>query len=267
MVDKTADVWVVESSKEFENNDIAPKKNIEIFPAAAAAQKTLPLVHKISFKDLTAVAAIHASAFPDAALTLLGREAVRRYYEWQMSDAHDAVILGATVENKLAGFCFGGVYRGAASGFLRRNRFYLAWRIASRPWMLGNPVFRRRLSSGKRIRQLCRLLLKNTEKINNGVLKTQKTKPKPEIKFAETETTAPRSYGILSLGVDKLSQGTGIGYALMNESEAIARARGFVQMDLWVHTDNWQAIRFYERLGWTRILKENTWRGEMRKIL
>ena len=42
------------------------------------------LVLNLDVKDLPAVASVHMAAFPKSALTMLGTEAVRRYYEWQL---------------------------------------------------------------------------------------------------------------------------------------------------------------------------------------
>jgi ribosomal protein S18 acetylase RimI-like enzyme len=51
----------------------------------------------------------------------------------------------------------------------------------------------------------------------------------------------------------------------MQACEAIARERGFAEMELTVATDNLQAIRFYEREGWSPITAAGVWRGRLRK--
>jgi ribosomal protein S18 acetylase RimI-like enzyme len=51
----------------------------------------------------------------------------------------------------------------------------------------------------------------------------------------------------------------------MAESERIALERGFRQMNLSVHPTNTQAVRFYERQGWERVLQDGVWKGQMRK--
>jgi hypothetical protein len=92
-----------------------------------------PLVEK----DLPAISAIHLAAFPKSALSRLGKGAVRRYYYWLLTGPHpDSFTIGAWQGEQLAGFCFGGKFRGALSGFLRKNRAYLAWRVLTHPWLI-----------------------------------------------------------------------------------------------------------------------------------
>jgi ribosomal protein S18 acetylase RimI-like enzyme len=38
-------------------------------------------------------------------------------------------------------------------------------------------------------------------------------------------------------------------------------------MNLSVNTENSQAIRFYEGLGWQKVLREGIWGGEMIRVL
>lgn len=199
--------------------------------------------------NLPAVAELHAAAFPDSALTMLGAECLRRYYEWQLVGPHDVLALGAFVDTELCGFCFGGTFRGATAGFLNRNRAYLSWRVLTHPWLATNPLFRDRLASGTRI--LKRIALQRS--------------PKP--KAAQAAFGAVKSFGILSIAVHPERQGLGLGRLLMKESEDAARRHGFNEMDLTVQTDNHQAIRFYESLDWKKVHREGAWRGKMRKAL
>jgi ribosomal protein S18 acetylase RimI-like enzyme len=200
-------------------------------------------VSSLAEVDLPAVAALHLRAFPQSALTALGREAVTRYYEWQFSGPHDVVALGAWVDADLAGFCFGGVFRGALSGFLRKNRSYLAVRVLTRPWLIANPIFREKAATA-------------TRALSPFIVRCGRS-PVP--------VRAPKSFGILAIAVCPQRQRLGIGSALMNACEVIARERGFDQMHLTVHPENRQAKAFYERLGWERIIQGRSWRGAMRK--
>jgi len=54
------------------------------------------------------------------------------------------------------------------------------------------------------------------------------------------------SYGILSIAIDPHYQGLGIGKMLMEHAEAIAREKGFCEMDLTVGPQNKRTIDFYE---------------------
>jgi ribosomal protein S18 acetylase RimI-like enzyme len=185
-------------------------------------------------------------AFPESALTMLGSEAVRRYYEWQLLGPHEISALCAYVNSELVGFCFGGIFRGAMSGFVRKNRTFLIAQVIAHPWLVTNPMFRDRLTLGTR------------------VLRSY-TRPRA------TEPSSARPtlnhFGILAIAVHPQRQGLGIGKLLMKATEDVARQRGFQEINLSVNPRNHQAVEFYERLNWKRLSKENVWKGQMKKSL
>jgi ribosomal protein S18 acetylase RimI-like enzyme len=199
--------------------------------------------------DLPRVSEIHLAAFPESALTMLGAEAVRRYYEWLLTGPHECFALGASVKTDIMGFYFAGVFRGAMSGFLRRNRAFLTGRILSRPWLSMNPLIRQRAAMGLRI-------LRRFGRQQAGTPSVAAPSAKPESLF-----------GILAIAVHPESHGQGIGRALMDEAERTARRRDFKEMQLTVEMSNHQAISFYEGLSWEKILDQGAWHGEMRKSL
>jgi ribosomal protein S18 acetylase RimI-like enzyme len=203
-------------------------------------------VRVLGQRDLPAIVRIHTLAFPGSALTALGAGAVRRYYEWQLTGPHDVSALGAFYGNEMAGFCFGGVFRGAMSGFLRKNRVYLAWLVLTHPWLVANPLFRDRLINGLKV-------LRRFSKPGRA------NQPKPNQKKPP--------FGILSIAVNPEFQGMGVGKVLMMESEIVAKLRGFDEMNLTVNPDNHQAIRFYGSLGWREVTRGSVWSGEMVKTL
>ncbi len=200
--------------------------------------------------DLPRVSEIHLAAFPDSALTMLGAEAVRRYYEWLLTGPHDCVALGASVKANMIGFCFAGVFRGAMSGFLRRNRAFLFGRILRRPQLGMNPLFRERATAGVRI------LRRFGRQPSNTPGSSDRPVAKPVSPF-----------GILAIAVHPDSNGQGIGKALMFEAEQTARRRDFKEMQLTVEMNNHRAVSFYESLNWTKTLHQGAWHGEMRKAL
>lgn len=206
-------------------------------------------IRDLTVQDLERVAVVHVLAFPDSALTKLGVEATRRYYAWQLTGPHECRAFGAFLDGELGGFCFGGIFRGALSGFLRTNRWFLIGRILTRPHLLLHSVVRARLFQTRRI--LPRL-------VRPGRAGNQSGKRIPK--------QTSRSFGILSIAVDPRCQGAGVGRALMEAAEAASREGAFSRMHLTVSPENIQAIRFYERLGWTRVAEEN-WQGRMMKSL
>jgi len=205
---------------------------------------------KLEAGDLPRVSEIHLAAFPKSALTMLGAEAVRRYYEWLLTGPHECLALGASVKADIRGFCFGGVFSGAMSGFLRRNRAFLFGRILSHPQLCMNPLFRNRATAGMRI------------------LRRFGRQPSSTLSSADHPASKPPSpFGILAIAVHPDSNGRGIGKALMFEAEQTARRRDFKEMQLTVEMNNHRAVSFYESLSWTKILDQGEWHGEMRKAL
>jgi ribosomal protein S18 acetylase RimI-like enzyme len=204
------------------------------------------IVRDLKTSDLGAVARVHIEGFPGSAITLLGQEAVRRYYDWQLVGPHQATALGALMDGEVVGFCFGGVFRGATSGFLRKNHRFLTWRVLTHPWLVTKPLFRERLFAGVR-------LVRKSFKRKSSV---------PKLKIS-----AASSFGILAIAVSPQCQGLGVGKLLMRESEQAALRLGFRTMNLTVHPDNAQAVRFYESLEWEKLTHEGVWKGSMRKPL
>lgn len=200
-------------------------------------------VRELRRDDLADVADVHIAAFRDSSMTSLGHEALRRYYRWLLEGPHRSTALGAFDRDRLVGYSFGGVFNGALTGFLRANRVFLAWRVATHPWLIANPLFR-----------------------DNIALALQLLRPR---RVASPSNQAePRPYGILSIAVDPARHGKGVGQALMRRNEQIARTTGFDRMILTVAPTNTQAIRFYERDGWQKLMVDGTWsKGAMTKRL
>jgi ribosomal protein S18 acetylase RimI-like enzyme len=202
-------------------------------------------IRLIEAEDLPVVTDIHMLAFPRAAMTSLGKEAVRRYYLWQMEGPNDLYATLAEVDGRVAGFSFGGHFRGATIGYLRRNRTFLILNALRKPWLLANPVF--------------------LEGVRKGLDQFRRKRGQPIPRKTAAE---PRRFGVLALAVHPAFQGRGIGHALMDDAEREARRLGVSRMHLTVHPDNTPAVRFYEIRGWHRTLDDRgRWAGYMIKDL
>ena len=203
------------------------------------------LIQPIGEADLFQVATIHRAAFTDSALTKLGQTAVCRYYEWQLTGPHELTALGAYIDRQMIGFCFGGVFQGALSGFLEKNKRFLIGRVLTQPWLLLNPIFRDRVQSG-------------TKRLRNSVKRARPLlQPRP----------SSTCFGILSLALDPGYQGLGVGRLLMTRAEEAAQRMNYSEMLLTVQPQNKQAVAFYERLQWQKVARNGEWSGEMRKAL
>lgn len=206
-------------------------------------------IRRLSADDVDPVADVHRAAFPESALSQLGESAVRRFYEWQLTGPHDYDALGAWSGDRLTGICFGGVGRGALSGFVQTNWKFLTACVLARPWLLAASEFRERIALGLR-----------SLRMHSGSKSTKK----------RTKTTGAlskkRSFGILVIAVHPDEQDRGIGRRLMEAAEHAARRRNFIEMHLTVHPKNRRAVTFYETAGWERDA-ETDWTGRMRKQL
>jgi ribosomal protein S18 acetylase RimI-like enzyme len=198
--------------------------------------------------DLKAVANVHMLSFPKSALTKFGIEAVQRYYLWQLKGPHDSYCTGAFIEDQIVGFCFAGIFRGAESGFLTHNWRFLLLRLITHPWLLNNEIVINRIGYSRRI------LFRDTRKT--------KVQAVPQV---VSQTPSIPKFAILSIATHPEYQGQGVGRQLMENAEMYARQKGFNVMRLTVHTDNHQAISFYEKLGWQKKSKNGEWKGAMEK--
>lgn len=199
------------------------------------------ILRSLTPPDIDAVAAVHAAAFPDSIMTKLGKEAVCRYYLWLLQGPHEIYALGAELDGRLAGFLFGGIAPEAIPGFMRTNRAMLLQRLALRPWLVADPLFRDRI--GRAVRKALR--------------------PHRSAPVTPAQAARKRPFDVISVAVDPKAQGAGIGKRLMHEAESRARNNGFHVMTLMVHVDNRQAIGFYESLGWQKLLRGGAWGGNM----
>jgi len=201
-------------------------------------------IRGVTEEDLQRISLIHQRAFPGSALTKLGIDTIRRYYHWQLTGPHDCYSIIAENGQNSIGFCFGGVFRGALGGFLKKNQSFLFWRVLTHPWLLFNEIFRDRITIA---------------------LRSLRIFPQGKQTSFLPQTRKVKSYGILSIAVDPHTQSRGVGRALMSAAETDAIEKGFQQMHLSVSSKNQQAINFYSGLGWVK--KGDPWAGSMIKTL
>ncbi|MEZ5321589.1 MAG: GNAT family N-acetyltransferase [Microthrixaceae bacterium] len=197
--------------------------------------------------DLAEIAALHIEAFPESVLGRLGLEAVRRNYVWQFEGPHDVTALVVHADDSVAGYLFGGVFRGSTIGFVKSQKWFLAGQVMRRPRVVLGELGRDRLGLA------LRLLVRR----------------RPPVPTAERPEAVPRrSFGVLAIAVDPRMQGHGVGRTLMAAAEQRARRQGFEAMHLSVHPGNERAVRFYESLGFARAVDaDGAWEGQMRRDL
>jgi ribosomal protein S18 acetylase RimI-like enzyme len=212
------------------------------------------MIREVRMQDLNEISRIHQASFDDRALSQLGSGAVKRYYRWLLTGFSEVFPICAQTEGgNLAGFCFMGVYAGSFSGFLNNNKWYLVGAVLKRPWLIANPLVRGQAKLA--VRTLRRTV--GMRKIN------QHTRPSAR----ENSTIKYSSLGILSIAVDPAFQRRGVGELLMQRAEELACQNGYHQLHLSVHPDNLPAVKFYEKLGWEKLVGESDWTGKMIKRL
>jgi len=210
--------------------------------------KPSTLLRKLDVNDIGEMVRIHRLAFPESAWTKLGGKVVEEYYRWHLLGPHPIVkASGAFVEDKCAGFCVSGIFNASTSGFISKNRTMLISRLALRPWLVADPVF--------------------FGKIRSGIGIVRRFDKRRRSRSHAGPSALVDSFGVLSIAVDPGRQGLGIGQLLMIDAENAAIEQNFSKMDLTVNPGNHGGIRFYERLGWTKAVQHDVWKGMMIKEL
>lgn len=188
-----------------------------------------PAIGPIGLDDVDAMVKIHLRAFPASELGLLGTEAVRRHYRWQLTGPHDLSALGAFVDGRLVGFLLGGRFRGSTSGFVRSHLWFLVGRALRRPRLIMR-------ASGRRV---------------VGVAMGQLWRRRGAA--PERPGRVPdRSFGVLVIAVDPEAHRMGVGSALLEGAEIAARRGGFERLHLTLNPGNVAALAFYADHGWER---------------
>lgn len=212
-------------------------------------------VRALTVESLPDVVEIHREAFPESAMTLLGKRVVDRYYRWQFIGPHPLPFAaGVWREGTLQGFVFGGVRRGAVSGFARR---FLSTVIVG---ALTHPAGAKKLI-GPKVVPVLRFMVRRTPQTSSPAV------VEPARATSPVAPASAPSLGVLSIAVARRARGTGAATELLVAAEQEARRSGFSQMHLTVDTTNARALRFYEREGWVRKESDGLWRGGMIKSL
>ncbi len=226
--------------------------------AAPSARPPTPEVRPLVVGDLAQVAAVHKLAFPSGALTQLGIETLRRFYEAQLLGPHEIHAFGFFNGKQCAAYCLAGVFNDTMAGFLQRNFLFLVWQMLLHPTHWTNPLVRERLGGGlKVIKRNLRKWLFPTSAMFAAKEKTA---------LASAEKNSVR-FTVSVIAVNPTQQQHGLGKRLMHQAEQRARQSGFHEANLTVHPTNTQAIRFYEGLGWAKVAPDGIWKGRMEKHL
>lgn len=180
----------------------------------------------------------------------MGISYLMRMLEWYLTD--EKKFLFHIEENGVClGYCGGIVYdgtqvTGSASGMIQYSFNKAIISILTRPWLLLNKEF---LDKQKLVIKNVKMKLKQKKIKANNSSDIIKRKREP----IEIQT------GLVVIGVSKGSQGKGYGSMLLKEFETKTKSLNIKLMSLTVLSDNFQAVRSYERNGWVKsLLKDNS---------
>lgn len=188
-------------------------------------------VRELTVHDLEALAEMHRRAFPDSVLSVLGTEALGRYYRWQIAGPHDVDAIGVWSGDVLVGAAIGGRFNGSMIGFVKRQPVFLSLRLLRHPGVLFGPRGRAAAATGVRL-------------VTRPGLRTEPEQP---------ERVPDGSFGLLVVAVDPGARREGIGRLLLEAAEDCARRRGLARLHLTLDPTNWGAAAFYRSQGWERL--------------
>lgn len=205
-------------------------------------------LREINFGDLDHVAQVHKKAFSSSLLSQFSPDVIKKYYSLQISPPNKCYPLGVFHEDALIGFCFGGEFRDKKLAFIKATWFQILTTLVLKPSIL--------FSSQNRQRMITIINSVRQKIIKKKTSSSMQSGPKS------------RRFGILSIAVDPAFQGMGAGKLLATQTESLAIKQGFDKISLNVHVGNDNSVRFYESLGYEKILDTNAnWHGIMVKAL
>jgi ribosomal protein S18 acetylase RimI-like enzyme len=202
------------------------------------------IIDKPEAAHLPAIAACHRKAFPRALSSAMGQAYVEKMLEWYLVDKR-AFLFFSEENGTCTGYCGGlvadgKVVVGSASSMIQHSFRAAVNAILFRPWLLFHIEFGRKY----------RLIIKNIWR------RLRKQMDMPGVKSSPSGKVVPRT-GLIVIGVDPAYRGRGIATELLKEFERQSRLRGYQNMMLTVRSDNFAAIRAYERSGWYKTVEHH----------
>jgi ribosomal protein S18 acetylase RimI-like enzyme len=170
----------------------------------------------------------------------MGQAYVEKMLEWYTVDSR-AFLFYLEAGGRCIGYCGGMTLNGAsaagsASSMIQHSFGSAVKALTLRPWLFVHPEFLKKY----------RLILRNVSKRLRRWLGIP---IEPNVRAGGITPHA----GLVVVGVDPEFQGRGYGSKLIAQFESESLARGFQHVMLTVLADNHQAIRAYERNGWTVV--------------
>lgn len=204
-------------------------------------------------KDLPEIAKCHQQAFPGSFSSGLGNSFLKKNFLWYLQHPDAFLLLARNSENKVIGYAGGLLVHEHSTHGSSTSMMQFAFReavlaIIIRPWLCLHPEMFPNY----------RLILKNIRlklfPVSESLLKQTATQP------------STRSLGLVVIGTNRASRGTGIGSSLLQAFEKKGLELNAERLHLSVKKSNVAAIKAYERNGW-EISAEKGNNFEMHKWL
>lgn len=174
----------------------------------------------ISTEDIESVIKVHNSAFNGFFLTELGHDFLKLYYK-SVSTAHDGILIGAYLDDRLIGFCAACT---ECSGFNTR--------------LIKNNIIRFCITGLKLLFTRPKALMRLSKNL------TKKGEVNDDGHYAE----------LMSIAVDREIQNSGAGKAMMNFLERILQQRNVGKLSLTTDKlNNENTLAFYEKRGFRQM--------------
>jgi len=190
------------------------------------------------------IAQCHRKAFPKSFSSQLGQKYCEKMLEWYLS-TEKAFLFHIEENNKCVGYA-GGIINdgtlstGSSSAMTQYSFMQGVKAMMLRPWMWLHPEMRK--NYGFIIRNIAMKL--GLKKVKRAPIEMNNMKNDPFV-------------GLVVIGVDPNTQGKGYGSALLQEFEKRTLDLGIKKMNLTVKSQNFQAIKSYERNGWVKQKESN----------
>lgn len=188
-------------------------------------------------EDIPRIARCYSVAFSKSLASAFGSEYVMKTLSWFLSTNRNFLFhLEDEHSGNVVGFCGGMINdgitpRGSASEMIQFAFLEGMWSLLKRPWLLFHSEMIPKYG----------LAFKNLQR---RFIKTP-------VQNYPSGTVEPFC-GLVVIGVSPEYQNRGVGTQLLQEFEAQSRFNGFLKMQLSVKFDNYQAIRSYEKNGWSK---------------
>ncbi len=191
--------------------------------------------------ELPKIAAIHRRAFPNSLATAMGQTYVEKMLEWFLSTNKTYLYYTRNEDGEIVGYTGamlkdGVLPTGSASGMLQYSFNNAIIAFIKRPWL----VFHKEMKNKYKL--MISNILRKFFKIGNVIT--------PESFKSSNENIPVLALVVMGTNPELFSKG--VGSAMLQESDKLAKRLNVNKLELTVLIDNERAIKADERNGWKR---------------